>query len=37
MKDPNLKDKSERIYNIWMKFMDVTEEMQELYKENKEE
>lgn len=37
IKDPNLKDKSERIYNIWMKFMDVTEEMQELYKENKEE
>lgn len=37
IKDPNLKDKNERIYNIWMKFMDVTEEMQELYKENKEE
>lgn len=36
MKDPNLKDKNERIYNIWMKFMDVTAEMQELYKEDKE-
>lgn len=25
-----------KIYNLWMKFMEITEEMQELYKEEKE-
>ena len=36
MKRPDLKDKNEKIYNLWMKFMDVTSEMQELYKGEKE-
>ena len=35
--DPNLESKNGRIYKLWMKFMDITEEMQELYKEEKEE
>lgn len=29
--------KEGKIYNLWMKFMEVTEEMQELYKEAKGE
>lgn len=36
MKSPVLKDKNEKIYNLWMKFMEVTSEMQELYKGEKE-
>ena len=27
--------KEGKIYNLWMKFMEITEEMQELYKEEK--
>ncbi len=34
--DVNLPAKDSRIYNLWMKFMQITMEMQELYKEEKE-
>ena len=33
---PNHSEKENRVYNIWMKFMEVTAEMQELYKEKEE-
>lgn len=36
LNNPNLSQKENRIYNLWMKFMEVTSEMQELYKENEE-
>lgn len=36
MSDPNLKEKENKVYNLWMKFMQITMEMQELYKEEKE-
>lgn len=29
--------KDSKVYNLWMKFMDITSEMQELYKEEKGE
>ncbi len=29
--------KEGKVYNLWMKFMEITEEMQELYKEEKGE
>lgn len=32
-----LPTKDSKIYNLWMKFMEITEEMQELYKEEKGE
>jgi transcriptional regulator with XRE-family HTH domain len=32
MSDPILVEKENKVYNIWMKFMEITEEMQELYK-----
>ena len=28
--------KDSKVYNLWMKFMQITVEMQELYKEEKE-
>lgn len=37
MKELKLPTKDSKIYNLWMKFMEITEEMQELYKEEKEE
>lgn len=36
MSDPNHSEKENRVYNLWMKFMEVTAEMQELYKEKGE-
>lgn len=33
LSDPNHSDKENRVYNLWMKFMEVTAEMKELYKE----
>lgn len=32
MSDPKLVEKENKIYNLWMKFMEITEEMQVLYK-----
>jgi hypothetical protein len=37
MKELKLPTRDSKIYNLWMKFMEITEEMQELYKEEKEE
>lgn len=37
MQDPDLESKNNKIYRLWMKFMEITEEMQELYKEEKGE
>jgi len=34
-KDPEQADKSDKIYNLWVKFMEVANEMQELYKERR--
>jgi len=34
--DVNLPTKDSKVYNLWMKFMQITMEMQELYKEEKE-
>lgn len=34
--DPTKFSKDSRVYRIWMKFMDITEEMQGLYREEKE-
>ena len=36
MSDPGMKEKENKIYNLWMKFMEITEEMQVLYKEKGE-
>lgn len=36
LSDPNHSEKENRVYNLWMKFMEVTAEMQELYKEKGE-
>lgn len=36
LKTLKLPTKDSKVYNLWMKFMDVTSEMQELYKEEKE-
>lgn len=36
MSDPKLIEKENKIYNLWMKFMEITEEMQVLYKEKGE-
>lgn len=35
MQELKLPIKDSKIYNLWMKFMEITEEMQELYKEEK--
>lgn len=35
MKKLKLPARDSKIYNLWMKFMEITEEMQELYKEEK--
>lgn len=35
MQELKLPTKDSKIYNLWMKFMEITEEMQELYKEEK--
>ena len=35
LKSSKLLTKDSRIYNVWMKFMEITSEMQELYKEEK--
>ena len=37
MQELKLPTKDSKIYNLWMKFMEITEEMQELYKEEKGE
>ena len=37
LKGIKLPTRDSKIYNLWMKFMEITEEMQELYKEEKEE
>lgn len=37
LKNLKLPTKDSRVYNIWMKFMEITIEMQELYKEEKGE
>ena len=37
LKEIKLPTRDGKIYNLWMKFMEITEEMQELYKEEKEE
>ena len=37
VKSLKLPTKDSKIYNLWMKFMEITEEMQELYKEEKGE
>ena len=34
--DIHMPTKDSKIYNLWMKFMQITMEMQELYKEEKE-
>lgn len=34
--DVHLPAKDSKVYNLWMKFMQITMEMQELYKEEKE-
>lgn len=34
--DVNLPAKDSKVFNLWMKFMQITMEMQELYKEEKE-
>lgn len=36
LKNLKLPTKDSRVYNLWMKFMDITSEMQEMYKEEKE-
>lgn len=36
LKNLKLPTKESRVYNLWMKFMDITSEMQEMYKEEKE-
>lgn len=36
MSDPEKSAKDGRVYRLWMKFMDITEEMQDLYREEKE-
>lgn len=36
LKTLKLPTKDSKVYNLWMKFMDITSEMQELYKEEKE-
>ncbi len=35
IKELKLPTRDSKIYNLWMKFMEITEEMQELYKEEK--
>ena len=35
MNNPEQADKNERIYSLWVKFMEVASEMQELYKERR--
>ena len=35
LKELRLPSKNSKIYNVWMKFMEITSEMQELYKEEK--
>lgn len=37
LKNLKLPTKDSKVYNLWMKFMDITSEMQELYKEEKGE
>lgn len=37
LKTLKLPTKDSKVYNLWMKFMDITSEMQELYKEEKGE
>jgi DNA-binding Xre family transcriptional regulator len=37
VKELKLPTRDSKIYNLWMKFMEITEEMQELYKEEKGE
>lgn len=37
VKELKLPTRNSKIYNLWMKFMEITEEMQELYKEEKGE
>lgn len=34
--DVHMPTKDSKVYNLWMKFMQITMEMQELYKEEKE-
>ena len=36
MNDPDLKNKESEIYRLWMKQMEITERMQELYQSQKE-
>ena len=36
LSDPEKSAKDGRVYRLWMKFMDITQDMQELYKEEKE-
>lgn len=36
MSDPDLKNKESEIYRLWMKQMEITEHMQELYQSQKE-
>jgi hypothetical protein len=36
LKTLKLPTKDSKVYNLWMKFMDITSEMQGLYKEEKE-
>lgn len=35
--DPSISERDSKVYSLWMKFMDITEEMQELYKGEKGE
>jgi transcriptional regulator with XRE-family HTH domain len=35
LKEIKIPTKDSKVYNIWMKFMEITEEMQEMYNEEK--
>lgn len=37
LKELKLPTKDSKVYNLWMKFMEITSEMQEMYKEEKGE